>query len=188
LLTILRLLDIETGDITIDSQSLSTIPRSLLRTRLIAIPQDPFLISSTVRLNADPSTILPDSAIIEALTKVHLWSLISSRGGLDEQMTTHPLSHGQQQLFCLARAMLRKSKVLILDEATSSVDKETDGLMQKLLRDEFGGCTVLVVAHRLDTIEDADLVVVMDNGVIAEVGKPQELLAQDSLFKQLNGS
>jgi ATP-binding cassette subfamily C (CFTR/MRP) protein 1 len=149
LMTLLRLLDIQSGSILIDGLDLKIIPRQTIRSRMIAIPQDPFLLSGSVRLNADPSGKLPDEAIIEALSKIQLWSAVESRGGLDSQMQDQPLSQGQQQLFCLARAMLRKSKIVILDEATSSVDAQTDMLMQKVIREEFNTHTIITVAHRV---------------------------------------
>lgn len=102
-------------------------------------------------------------------------------------MKAQPLSHGQQQLFCLARAMLRESKILVLDEATSNMDAETDTLMQRIIRKEFSGHTIVTVAHRLNTIEDSDVVAVLDGGRLAEFGSPVELLARkESLFKQLH--
>ncbi|CAI6334322.1 unnamed protein product [Periconia digitata] len=187
LLSLFRLIEITGGKIEIDGLDLATLPRETVRTRLTAIPQDPFVLSSSVRENADPSGSSKDEAIIESLKKVQLWSIIESRGGLDAQMEAQPLSHGQQQLFCLARAMLRESKILVLDEATSNVDAETDTLMQRITRKEFSGHTIVTVANRLNTIEDSDVVAVLDGGRLAEFGSPAELLARkDSLFKQLH--
>jgi len=108
------------------------------------------------------------------------------RGGLDAQMKAQPLSQGQQQLFCLARAMLRDSRILVLDEATSNVDQETDTLMQRIIRREFAQHTIITVAHRLDTIADADVVAVLSEGRLVEFGKPEELLARQSRFRELH--
>lgn len=189
LLSLFRLIEPTGGKIEIDGIDLATLPRETVRTRLIAIPQDPFVLSSSVRENADPSGSSIDAAIIESLKKVQLWSIIESRGGLDAQMKAQPLSHGQQQLFCLARAMLRESKILVLDEATSNVDAETDTLMQRIIRKEFAAHTIVTVAHRLNTMEDSDVVAVLDGGRLAEFGPPAELLAlKGSLFKELHGS
>lgn len=112
-------------------------------------------------------------------------------------MSANPLSQGQQQIFCLARAMLKGgnsaergmgNRILVLDEATSNVDGETDKLMQKLIREEFGRYTILTVAHRLDTILDADRVIVMDGGRLAEMGPPLDLLKmENSAFRALRG-
>lgn len=147
----------------------------------------------TVRTNLDPNGSfdgqLGDEALLKALEKTFLWDdVIKSRGGLDATFAEVGLSHGQQQLFALARAILHKdqSRVVLLDEATSSVDHETDKLLQKVLREEFLSHTVLAVAHRLDTIEDYDVVVVMDNGRIVEVGNPGQLREQTgSAFQRL---
>jgi len=99
---------------------------------------------------------------------------------LEAPLTGSPLSHGQFQLFSLARALLLKdrSRILILDEATSNVDPRTDQLMQRIIREEFAKHTILTIAHRLDTIRDADTILVMDKGKVVEVGTPDELLAK----------
>ncbi|OCK89464.1 putative multidrug resistance protein [Cenococcum geophilum 1.58] len=186
LLTLFRLLELDSGTIFIDGIDLRTLPREVIRTRMTAIPQDPFVLSSSVRANADPAGAATDAAIIDALNKVQLWDSIHARGGLDAQMKTQPLSHGQQQLFCLARAMLRDSRILVLDEATSNVDQETDTLMQRIIRREFARHTIITVAHRLDTIADADVVAVLSEGRLVEFGKPEELLARQSKFRELH--
>ena len=131
--------------------NISSIPRELVRQRLIAIPQDPFIIPGTVRSNVDPLGVIPDEDIISALRKINIWDTLSSRGGLEAVLQEQPLSQGQQQLFCLARVMLRKSKtkVLILDEATSSVDHDTNRVMQNVIKEEFKGYTIISVAHRV---------------------------------------
>lgn len=166
---------------------LQTLPREVIRSRMIAIPQDPFILSGSVRLNADPSGTVFDDRIIDALIKVHLWPVIEARGGLEINLLSHPLSQGQQQLFCLARAMLRRSRILILDEATSNADTETDQLMQSVIREEFKHHTIITVAHRLETIMDADRVAVLDSGRLVEFGEPRELLGRDSIFRDLHG-
>ena len=176
----------ESGLITIDGVDLAVVPREVIRSRLVAIPQDPFILSGSVRLNADPSEKVSDEVIIGALRKVQLWDLLNSRGGLEADMNMQPLSQGQQQLFCLARAMLRtESKILVLDEATSSVDTETDQIMQKLIRNEFKDHTIITVAHRLDTIMDSDKVAVLEKGRLMEFENPKTLLAKPSAFRKL---
>ncbi|TVY88460.1 ABC transporter [Lachnellula willkommii] len=186
---LLRIIDIDSGSLTIDGLDLELIRRETIRSRLITIPQDPFILSGSLRLNADPGGNASDESIIAALTKVGLWDILESRGGLDANMNTNPLSQGQLQIFCLARAMLRtgKGKVLVLDEATSSVDSETDLLMQRLVREEFSACTVLTVAHRLDTIMDSDRVIVLDAGKLVEMGSPGELMKREGAFWGLRG-
>lgn len=190
LATLLRLVEISSGSITIDDIDIATIPRSLLRSRFATIPQDSFILSGSIRTNADPTSESTDADIIMALEKVGLWPVITARGGLDGTLLDQPLSQGQQQLFGLARAMLRRarSKILVLDEATSNADRETDRAMQKIIRQEFANHTILTVAHRLDTIMDSDVVVVLDKGKVVEVGPPQELLKKEGgSFRKLAG-
>jgi ATP-binding cassette, subfamily C (CFTR/MRP), member 1 len=188
LLSLCRLIEIDSGSIIIDGVDLRTIPREVIRTRITAIPQDPFVLSDSVRVNADTSGEASDDAIISALKKVQLWDAIQTRGGLDAQMKSQPLSQGQQQLFCLARAMLRKSKILILDEATSNVDSETDALMQQIIREVFAQNTIITVAHRLKTISDSDMVAVLHEGKLVEFGPPGELLQKPSMYRDLNSA
>jgi ATP-binding cassette, subfamily C (CFTR/MRP), member 1 len=127
-LSLLRLVDISGGIITIDGEDLMTLPRPLVRKRLNCLTQEPFLFTSSIRLNADPLEENSDAGIRDALQRVGLWHIISnnfnpdnssSLNVLDATMNEMLLSHGQRQLFCLARALLRKSSVLILDEPTS---------------------------------------------------------------------
>ncbi len=185
---LLRILDNSSGTITINDLDVSIIPREIIRSRIIAIPQEPFILSGSVRLNSDPTGLATDNLIIAALTKVGLWTILESRGGLDAEMTANPLSQGQQQIFCLARAMLRKgSKILVLDEATSNVDAETDGVVQRLIREAFAGWTIITVAHRLDTILDSDRIIVLDQGTVVESGSPEDLLARKGAFWELRG-
>ncbi|KAH7319081.1 putative ATP-binding cassette transporter [Rhexocercosporidium sp. MPI-PUGE-AT-0058] len=176
--TILRLLELDKGSIIIDQVDLATLPRETIRTHLITIPQDPFLLSGSVRLNADPSAGASDSRIIDVLERVDLWGILYERGGLDADLHASALSRGQQQLFALARALLSKGKgkILILDEATSNVDKDTDMIMQEIIRDEFKGYTILSIAHRLSTIMDADKVLVIDSGCVVDFDSPRSLL------------
>lgn len=183
LLSLCRLIELDSGTIVIDGVDLRTVPREVIRTRMIAIPQDPF---DSVRVNAEPTSKASDDAIISALEKVQLWNSIRIRGGLDAQMKSQPLSQGQQQLFCLARAMLRKSRILLLDEATSNVDGETDALMQLIIRKEFAQHTIVTVAHRLNTISDSDMVAVLHEGKLVEFGPPGELLDRPSMFRDLH--
>ena len=185
LAALFRLLELKSGQIFVDGQDISTLPRQTIRSSLIAVPQDPFLLAGSIRFNISSTEALPDETVITALNKVGLWELIKARGGLDVNIAQAPFSHGQQQLLCLARAMLRKSTVLVLDEATSSVDAQTDEKMQKIIREEFKYHTILTVAHRLNTIMDSDQVAVLEQGRLIELGKPRELLEKGGVFRDL---
>ncbi|KAI9691603.1 MAG: hypothetical protein M1822_007674 [Bathelium mastoideum] len=182
---IFRMIELSSGTIKIDGLDISTIPRQEIRSRLIGVPQDTYLMLGTVRFNADPTKLASDEDIIDALKSVQLWDLVHEKGGLDTEMDAQFLSHGQRQLFCLARAMLRPGTILALDEATSSVDAQTDALMQRVIRQRFAQHTVIAVAHRLDTIMDFDRVAVLDEGQLVEYDRPHALLARDSKFKKL---
>ncbi|MCJ1311373.1 hypothetical protein MMC25_005044 [Agyrium rufum] len=184
--SLFRMLEIQSGSISIDGVDLRSLTRQDIRAALNAIPQEPIFISGSVRLNVDPFGLRTDSEIESTLRKVRCWDIISQKGGLDVDMDGEGFfSHGQRQLFCLARALLKGGRVIVLDEATSSVDVETDALMQKLIRDEFRGCTIVVVAHRLDTILDFDRVAVLGRGKLIEFDEPGRLLARESAFKEL---
>jgi ATP-binding cassette subfamily C (CFTR/MRP) protein 1 len=183
---LLRLMDLQSGSITIDGIDIATLPRQLVRSRLIALPQDPYVLAGTVRENVDPLGTVSDEEVITALRKVQLDHLLDDDDkGLHAALTNNMLSHGQCQLLCLARAMIRRGSVLILDEATASVDVHTDVLMQNIIRTEFASHTIIAAAHRLDTIIDFDAVLVLDAGRILETDNPANLLARDSSFREL---
>jgi ABC-type multidrug transport system fused ATPase/permease subunit len=184
-----RMMNLHSGNITIDGVDTSTLSPEDIRLSLNVLPQRPFLIPGTLRDNVDPLGQASDDDVIEALHLVRLWETVFQDlpDGIDSPMPGQMLSHGQKQLLCLARALLRArhSPVLVLDEATSSVDLETEHRMQELIDEQFKGKTVIAIAHRLDTILDFDAVVVMDGGRIAEWGEPRSLLTRDSLFNSL---
>ncbi|MCJ1436745.1 hypothetical protein MMC27_006127 [Xylographa pallens] len=189
ILAIFGMIELDGGSISIDGIDISKLPREVVRSRIIGLPQDVFMIHGTVRLNVDPYKKSSDKAIIGALEDVRLWDVLREKGGLDASIDAVNLSHGQKQLLCLAQALLRHSSILILDEATSSVDDVTDKLIQTIIRQKFSKHTILAVAHKLDTITDFDKIAVIDNGTLTEFDSPHVLLAQSSsAFQQLYSS
>ncbi|XP_041776333.1 multidrug resistance-associated protein 1 isoform X13 [Anopheles merus] len=185
-LALFRIIESAGGSIVIDGQDISQLGLHALRSRLTIIPQDPVLFSGTLRINLDPFNAHSDDDIWKALEHAHLKSFVKGlTAGINHEVTEggENLSVGQRQLICLARALLRKTKVLILDEATAAVDLETDDLIQRTIRTEFKDCTVLTIAHRLNTIMDSDKVIVLDKGQIVEFAPPAELLqSKNSAF------
>ncbi|XP_055592513.1 multidrug resistance-associated protein 1-like isoform X3 [Uranotaenia lowii] len=178
-LALFRIIESAGGKIVIDGQDISQLGLHALRSRLTIIPQDPVLFSGTLRINLDPFNVHSDDDIWKALEHAHLKVFVKGlAAGINHEVTEggENLSVGQRQLICLARALLRKTKVLILDEATAAVDLETDDLIQRTIRTEFKDCTVLTIAHRLNTIMDSDKVIVLDKGQITEYAAPNELL------------
>lgn len=182
-MTLLRLLDPSTGQILIDDLDISHLAPHDLRSRITSITQAGVFLPGTIRTNMDPRNLHSTTAILSALDAVTLLDLIEAKthpdagaGGLDADLADLHLSHGQKQLFCLARALLNPGRIVVLDEATSTVDEATDRVMQRVIRESFGGQTILSVAHRLEGILDYDRVVVLDGGEVVEEGDPFELL------------
>ncbi|SPP73475.1 probable multidrug resistance-associated protein lethal(2)03659 [Drosophila guanche] len=172
-------LAVNEGSIEIDGQDIAQLGLHDLRSRISIIPQDPVLFSGTLRFNLDPFGEKSDEAMWSALDDVKLKKYVSSLdGGLACRMQDggSNFSMGQRQLVCLARAILRQNRVLVMDEATANVDSETDGLIQETIQTKFAKCTVLTIAHRLHTVMDNDSVLVMDAGQIVEFGAPHKLL------------
>lgn len=190
LMALFRIVEASGGRIGIDGINIATIGLFDLRSRLSLVPQDPVLFSGTVRTNLDPfGNAESDEHIWHALKRSGLSGVIQALpGGLDAGVSEGGanLSVGQRQLVCMARALLRSSRVLVCDEATSNVDTATDALIQKAIASSFGDCTVLTIAHRLHTILDSDRVLVMDAGKVAEYDTPNALMrVQGGIFKSL---
>ncbi|KAM9779656.1 multidrug resistance-associated protein 1-like [Neosynchiropus ocellatus] len=187
-LGLFRIIEASQGRILIDGKDISEMGLHELRSRITIIPQDPVLFSGTLRMNLDPFDKYSDEEVWGALEFSHLKNFVS---GLPDQLHHEcseggeNLSVGQRQLLCLARALLRKTKVLVLDEATAAVDMETDNLIQSTIRTQFEDCTVLTIAHRLNTIMDYTRVLVLDHGRIKEFGAPEELLLSKGPFYKM---
>ncbi|XP_065209502.1 multidrug resistance-associated protein 1-like isoform X2 [Planococcus citri] len=178
-LSLFRILESAGGKILIDGIDIATLGLHTLRSRLTIIPQDSVLFAGSLRMNLDPFGDHSDDEIWRALELAHLKSYISSlNDALRFEIAEggENVSGGQRQLICLARALLRKTKILILDEATAVVDLETDDLIQNTIRNEFVDCTVLTIAHRLNTIMDYDKIIVLDRGYLVEYDSPEALL------------
>jgi len=177
--SLFRIVEPASGTIIIDGIDIRQLGLQDLRSRLSIIPQEPTLFIGSIRFNLDPFHKYTDKQIWEALESVNLKKAIEQLDGkLDAQVAEEGgnFSLGQRQLLCMARALLKKSKILILDEATASVDIETDTLIQKTVRKSFKDCTILTIAHRLNTIMDSTRVMVLDKGQIVEFDTPKNLL------------
>ncbi|XP_050928456.1 ATP-binding cassette sub-family C member 5 isoform X2 [Lates calcarifer] len=178
-----RLVELTGGSIIIDGINIAQIGLDDLRSKLAIIPQEPVLFIGTVRTNLDPWDQYSDSEIWEALEKTHIKEMVSQLPhSLHSEVTENGenFSVGERQLLCVARALLRNSKILILDEATAAIDTETDRLIQETIRCAFGSCTTLIIAHRLNTVMSCSRVMVLDNGQILEFDTPAALLADES--------
>ncbi|KAG8658339.1 ABC transporter C family member 3 isoform X1 [Manihot esculenta] len=187
--TLFRIVEPAAGQILIDGINISTIGVHDLRSRLSIIPQDPTMFEGTVRSNLDPLEEYTDEQIWEALDKCQLGEEVRKKDKkLDSTVAENGenWSMGQRQLVCLGRVLLKKSKVLVLDEATASVDTATDNLIQQTLREHFSDCTVLTIAHRITSVLDSDMVLLLSHGLIEEYDTPTRLLENSSSsFAQL---
>ncbi|VDO16698.1 unnamed protein product [Rodentolepis nana] len=189
-LALFRIIEPTGGEIRLDGINISEIGLHDIRGRITLIPQDPVLFSGTLRFNLDPFSNYTDEAIWEALSTANLRSFVDKTSSEGLNM---PISEGggnlrltipELLLICLARALLRRSRILVLDEATAAVDPHTDRLIQQAVRTEFADSTVLTIAHRLNTILDYDRIMVLDAGQLVEIGSPSELASRpDSIFR-----
>lgn len=202
-----RFLEAETGRIVIDGLDISKLGLYDLRSSITIIPQDPTLFSGTVRSNLDPFNTYSDEDVFRSLLRVHLIDAIPTPNDesrlsvtdrhkrrtipfydLSNQVTEGGgnLSQGQRQLMCLARSLLRSPKVILLDEATASIDYNTDAQIQETIREEFADTTIITIAHRLRSIIDYDMILVLDAGMVKEYAKPHTLLqTPDSIFRSM---
>lgn len=188
-LSLFRIIEAAQGQIFVDGVDISTLGLYDVRSRFSIIPQDPVLFIGTIRFNLDPHGVIPDQELWQALEDSHLKDYVAKlEGGLGAsvQERGENFSVGQRQLICLARALLRKTSLLVLDEATAAIDLETDALVQKIIRQKFSHCTILTIAHRINTVMDSDRIMVLDQGQVAEFDSPENLLKNPkSLFYSL---
>lgn len=180
-----RLVELSRGAIYVDEVDVSRLSLKKLRSSLAIVTQDPFLFTGTVRENLDPCGESVDSQVWQAVEACHLLPLVHSLGGLEGvlQEAGRGMSAGERQLFCLARALLCRTKIVCIDEGTSKLDPETDEHIQQVIRSVFRNKTVLIIAHRMQTVRDCDRVLVLSDGEVVESGRPWELLSdKDSHF------
>jgi len=184
MIALFRISEIENdGSIFVDGVNIRTIGTAALRLNISIIPQDPVMFSNTIRYNLDPFASKSDEELWDVLKKVEMGEAIAQLpNGLDDIVAEggENFSQGQRQLLCIARSLLRKPKILIMDEATASIDNETDATIQRMIRENFQDATVLTIAHRLNTIMDSDRILVLDDGHIAELDSPENLMAKES--------
>ncbi|KAJ5140959.1 hypothetical protein N7448_004367 [Penicillium atrosanguineum] len=190
ILGLLQMIEVQNGSITIDDVDLSTLSCGTVRFHVNVVPQDPFFMPGTLRFNLDRDSEhnpAPDACLIQALEIVDLWKKVcgtsSGRGELDQELSLSDWSMGERQLLALARAVVTKSSILILDEATSSVDWDTEAIMQNIIEKDFASQTVISVMHRLRYIERFDRVALLKHGRLVEFDTPQALLARPSEFR-----
>ena len=187
--SLLRINPISSGTIYIDSRDISSMDLYEHRKRLSVIPQDPFLFSGTLQYNLDPFDEFSAADLWNALDKAHLKRMVESlpdqlRAGVEEDGLN--FSTGERQLLCLARAILRKNKIILIDEATANVDMHTDALVQQSIRSHFSDCSVLTIAHRIETIIDSERIVILDKGKIVAADVPYLMLQdENSYFSKL---
>eukprot|EP01017_Pseudomicrothorax_dubius_P051455 TRINITY_DN9905_c0_g1_i2.p1 TRINITY_DN9905_c0_g1~~TRINITY_DN9905_c0_g1_i2.p1 ORF type:complete len:412 (+),score=69.58 TRINITY_DN9905_c0_g1_i2:272-1507(+) len=188
ILSLLRILEADSGYITIDDIDISYVGLHDLRAKITLIPQDSYLFEGTLRENLDPLGKHSEEEIKQAMEDTSLMKTFEYKGGLGFKVSENGdnVSAGEKQLISIARALLKKSKIVLLDEATSSIDVVTESVIEKAMKEQFSNCTVITIAHRLNTVISSDRIMVLDKGHIAEFKSPKELLLDhNSLFYHL---
>ncbi|CAL5035561.1 unnamed protein product [Urochloa decumbens] len=180
-----RILEPAEGRIIIDGVDICTVGLHDLRSRFGVIPQEPVLFEGTVRSNIDPTGQYSEAEIWQALERCQLKDIVASKPEKLDALVAdmgENWSVGQKQLLCFGRVILKRSRILFMDEATASVDSQTDAAIQRIIREEFAECTVISIAHRMPTVMDSDRVLVLDAGLVAEFDAPSKLMGRPSLF------
>ncbi|KAG5021323.1 hypothetical protein JHK85_017665 [Glycine max] len=183
-----RLVEPASGDILIDGINICSIGLKDLKIKLSIIPQEPTLFKGSIRTNLDPLGLYSDDDLWKALEKCQLKETISRLPNLLDSLVSDEggnWSLGQRQLFCLGRVLLKRNRILVLDEATASIDSATDAILQQIIRQEFAKCTVITVAHRVPTVIDSDMVMVLSYGKLVEYDEPSKLMDTNSSFSKL---
>ena len=182
--SLFRVIEPVEGKIVIDGINIALIGLNRLRQKLSVIPQDPALFQGKLRNNIDPLNQFTDDEICDVVKLVKL--PVTQEGlEMDVKENASNFSVGQKQLICIARALLRKSKIVVLDEATASIDYKTDAFIQDIIRNKFTDCTMLTIAHRVNTIMDSDRIMVLDNGTLVEFDSPSNLKSKNGHFCKL---
>jgi ABC-type multidrug transport system fused ATPase/permease subunit len=177
-----RIVEALGGSISIDGVDISTISLKKLRRSISIVPQEPFLLEGTLKDNLDPLNMYTEQEIMNVLKQVKFFDTMEASENMKEGIHTrikeygNNMSFGCRQLLCFARAILRKSKIIVLDEATSSVDQKTENVIQNAVDEMFKDSTVITIAHRIQTVRKCDRIFVMDNGKVVECGKPDVLI------------
>lgn len=187
-LSILRIIEADNGKIMIDDVDISTIGLKFLRENITIIPQEPCLFEGSLRNNLDPTDEYTDKAVKETLEKVGLSYLSDLEMKIEENGDN--LSIGEKQLICFARALLKKNKIVIMDEVTANIDYKTEENIQKIINNGLHNCTIITIAHRINTIINYDKIIVLDKGNLVEFGRPEELLKNEKgeFYKLYNQS
>ncbi|XP_011072485.1 ABC transporter C family member 8-like isoform X2 [Sesamum indicum] len=183
-----RLVEPYSGQIVIDGVDICSIGLKDLRLKLSIIPQEPTLFRGSIRTNLDPLGLYSDDEIWKVLEKCQLKSTITKLPNLLDSSVSDEgenWSLGQRQLFCLGRVLIKRNRILVLDEATASIDSATDAILQRIIREEFANCTVITVAHRVPTVIDSDMVMVLSYGKLVEYDEPSKLMETTSFFSKL---
>ena len=186
LLCLFRILEANKGKILIDNIDISKIGLEILRQSLTIIPQEPILLEGNIRDNIDPSKTFNDSEILKLLKEVGLSDFMMGKDlNYKIEENGHNISVGEKQLICIARAMLKKTKIMLMDEATANIDYRTEAALKKNIHEDMEESTVITIAHRIKTIINYDKILVLKEGEIEEFDTPENLIAKKGLFYQL---